>query len=104
MTELDRSRRSQDLYDLVSRLEHYRDFDPERQTDLSQIPGWVDKGPTQRDGVILNKLRNRLSISAVETIVVLQTQFAARQSYRKQRPPRAALSKHPAGAALYLEW
>ena len=60
MTELDRSRRSQDLYDVISRLEHYRDFDPERQTDLSKIPGWVDKGPTERDGIILNKLRNRL--------------------------------------------
>jgi predicted DNA-binding WGR domain protein len=60
MTELDRSLRSQDLYDVISRLEHYRDFDPERQTDLSRIPGWVDKGPTGRDGIILNKLRNRL--------------------------------------------
>ncbi len=59
-TELDRSRRSRDLYDVISRLEHYRDFDPERQADLSQIPGWVDKGPTERDGMILNKLRNRL--------------------------------------------
>src|ERR1700744_6530982 len=60
MTELDRARRSQDLYDIISRLEHYRDYDPEKQTDLSQIPGWVDKGPTERDGLILNKLRNRL--------------------------------------------
>ena len=59
-TELDRARRSQDLYDVISRLEHYRDFDPERQADLSQIPGWVDKGPTERDGMILNRLRNRL--------------------------------------------
>lgn len=59
-TELDRSRRSRDLYDVTSRLEHYRDFDPERQADLSQIPGWVDKGPTERDGMILNRLRNRL--------------------------------------------
>ncbi|HEV2481849.1 MAG TPA: DUF4011 domain-containing protein, partial [Puia sp.] len=59
-TELDRFRRSQDLYDVISRLEHYRDFDPEKQADLSQIPGWVDKGPTERDGIILNKLRNRL--------------------------------------------
>ena len=59
-TELDRARRSQDLYDVISRLEHYRDFDPGKLADLSQIPGWVDKGPTERDGVILNKLRNRL--------------------------------------------
>lgn len=60
MTELDRSRRSQDLYDIINRLEHYRDYDPEKQADLSLIPGWVDKNPTERDGVILNKLRNRL--------------------------------------------
>jgi predicted DNA-binding WGR domain protein/DNA polymerase III delta prime subunit len=60
MTELDRSRRSQDLYDVISRLEHYRDFDPERQTDLSLVPGWLDREPKIRDGVILNKLRNRL--------------------------------------------
>jgi len=59
-TELDRSRRSQDLYDVISRLEHYRDLDPGKLADLSKIPGWVDKGPTARDGVILNKLRNRL--------------------------------------------
>jgi predicted DNA-binding WGR domain protein/DNA polymerase III delta prime subunit len=59
-TELDRTFRARDLYDVISRLEHYRDFDPEKQADLSQIPGWVDKGPKERDGIILNKLRNRL--------------------------------------------
>ncbi|HWB94295.1 MAG TPA: DUF4011 domain-containing protein, partial [Puia sp.] len=60
MTELDRSRRSQDLYDVISRLEHYRDYDPEKQTDLSNVAGWVDKEPKDRDGFILNKLRNLL--------------------------------------------
>ena len=60
MTELDRALRSQDLYDIISRLEHYRDYDPEKQTDLSNIAGWVDKEPKDRDGFILNKLRNRL--------------------------------------------
>ncbi|WP_431217864.1 AAA domain-containing protein [Puia sp. P3] len=60
MTELDRGRRSQDLYDIIRRLEHYRDFDPEKQTDLSQIAGWVHKELKQREAFILNRLRNRL--------------------------------------------
>ena len=60
MTELDRSRRSQDLYEVIRRLEHYRDYDPEKQTDLSQIAGWVNKDLKERDAFILNKLRNRL--------------------------------------------
>ena len=60
MTELDRNRRSQDLYEVIRRLEHYRDYDPEKQTDLSQIAGWVDKDLKERDGFILNRLRNRL--------------------------------------------
>ncbi|MBS1662319.1 MAG: DNA helicase, partial [Bacteroidetes bacterium] len=60
MTELDRGRRSQDLYDVIRRVEHYRDYDPEKQTDLSQIAGWVHKELKARESYILNKLRNRL--------------------------------------------
>jgi len=60
MTELDRSRRTQDLYDVIDRLQHYRDYDPEKQTDLSRVAGWVHKELKQRDAFILNKLRNRL--------------------------------------------
>jgi len=60
MTELDRSRRTQDLYDVIQRLQHYRDYDPEKQTDLSQVPGWVNKEIKEREGFILNRLRNRL--------------------------------------------
>jgi predicted DNA-binding WGR domain protein/DNA polymerase III delta prime subunit len=60
MTELDRNRRSQDLYEVIRRLEHYRDYDPEKQSDLSQIAGWVDKDLKERDAFILNRLRNRL--------------------------------------------
>jgi superfamily I DNA and/or RNA helicase/predicted DNA-binding WGR domain protein len=60
MTTLDRSRRSQDLYDVIRRLENYRDYDPEKQTDLSQVAGWVNKAPKERGSFILNKLRNRL--------------------------------------------
>ncbi|HVU55105.1 MAG TPA: AAA domain-containing protein [Puia sp.] len=60
MTELDRSRRAQDLYDVIHRLQHYRDYDPEKTTDLSQVAGWVNKELTEREAFILNKLRNRL--------------------------------------------
>ena len=60
MTELDRGRRSPDLYDIIARLEHYRDYDPERQTDLSQVAGWVHKDLKDREAFILNRLRNRL--------------------------------------------
>jgi len=60
MTELDRHRRSQDLYDVINRLKNYRDFDPEKQTDLSKVAGWVNKELKERSQFILNKLRNRL--------------------------------------------
>ena len=60
MTELDRSRRTQDLYDVIQRLQHYRDYDPEKQTDLSKVAGWVHKEIKEREAFILNKLRNRL--------------------------------------------
>jgi predicted DNA-binding WGR domain protein len=60
MTELSRQKRIQDLYDIVNRLQHYRDYDAEKQTDLSNIAGWINKSLTNRNQLILNKLRNRL--------------------------------------------
>ncbi len=60
MTELDRRTRSQDLYELILRMEHYRDYDPEKQADLSQAAGWIHKEVKERETFILNKLRNRL--------------------------------------------
>jgi DNA polymerase III delta prime subunit len=60
MTESDRSRRSQDLYDVILRLEHYRDYDPEKQVDLSSVAGWVHTELKEKSDFILNKLRNRL--------------------------------------------
>ena len=60
MTELDRQKRISDLYDIIHRLRHYRDYDPEKQTDLSNIAGWVNKELKERSQFILNKLRNRL--------------------------------------------
>ncbi len=60
MTELDRSKRAADLYDIINRLRNYRDYDPEKQTDLSNVAGWVNKELTNRSQYILSKLRNRL--------------------------------------------
>ena len=60
MTELDRNKRCPDLLDAINRLQHYRDFDPEKQTDLSNVSGWVNKEISTRSQYILNKLRNRL--------------------------------------------
>jgi superfamily I DNA and/or RNA helicase/predicted DNA-binding WGR domain protein len=60
MTELDRAKRCQDLYDVINRLEHYRDFDPEKQIDLTKVAGWRTKEAANKGQFILGKLRNRL--------------------------------------------
>ena len=60
MTELDRHQRTSDLYDVIHRLKNYRDYNPEKQTDLSSVAGWVNKELKERSHFILNKLRNRL--------------------------------------------
>jgi len=60
MTELNRTQRTQDLHELIHRLEHYRDFDSEKQLDLGQMAGWKYQERKERQGFILNKLRNRL--------------------------------------------
>ena len=60
MTQLDRNKRAADLYDIIHRLKHYREYDPEKQTDLSKVAGWVTKELKEKSHFILNKLRNRL--------------------------------------------
>lgn len=60
MTALDRGARSADLYDIINRLKNYRNYDPEKQIDLSTASGWVDKKIDSRNQFILNKLKNRL--------------------------------------------
>ncbi|WP_346320840.1 AAA domain-containing protein [Chitinophaga sp. YIM B06452] len=60
MTELNRAHRTRDLQEAIHRLEHYRDFDPEKQLDLAQVAGWVTHDRSERQTFILNKLRNRL--------------------------------------------
>jgi superfamily I DNA and/or RNA helicase/predicted DNA-binding WGR domain protein len=60
MTEPDRSNRMQDLYEIIQRLKSYRDYDPEMQMDLSNVPGWISRKLDERSQLILSKLRNRL--------------------------------------------
>ncbi len=60
MTELDHHKRICDLYGIIHRLQNYRDYDTEKQTDLSNIAGRINKELKERSQFILNKLRNRL--------------------------------------------
>ncbi|HSC37793.1 MAG TPA: DUF4011 domain-containing protein, partial [Chitinophagaceae bacterium] len=60
MTELYPTRRSRDLQEIVQRLRYYRDYDPQRQEDLSRLAALQVKKPADRKEFILNKLRNRL--------------------------------------------
>lgn len=60
MTELDRKERSRDLQEIIQRLKCYRDYDPQRQTDLSKLAAFEVKKPSDRKTFILSKLRNRL--------------------------------------------
>ncbi len=60
MTELNRSQRSRDLQEIVQRLKYYRDYDPQKQTDLSTLAAFQIKKPSDRKTFILSKLRNRL--------------------------------------------
>lgn len=60
MTALDRAKRNADLYDIIFRLKSYRDYNPDKQIDLSKTAGWVNKEISSRHQYILNKLKNRL--------------------------------------------
>lgn len=60
MTELNRYERSRDLHEIIQRLKYYRDYDPQKGTDLSKLANFEVKKPTDRKRFILSKLRNRL--------------------------------------------
>lgn len=60
MTELDRVNRSRDLGEIILRLKHYRDYDPQKNSDLSRLAAFQIKKPSDRKAFILSKLRNRL--------------------------------------------
>ncbi|TCZ65036.1 AAA domain-containing protein [Flaviaesturariibacter aridisoli] len=60
MTELDRRKRSVDLGEVIQRLRNYRDYDPQRNTDLTELAATLTSKTSDRKGFILSKLRNRL--------------------------------------------
>ena len=60
MTDLDRSRRPQDLAALVSALENYRDQDIDLDADLVRDPGWKTADRPGRRALILSCLKRRL--------------------------------------------
>jgi superfamily I DNA and/or RNA helicase len=60
MTELDRSRRTGDLSEVIRILVHYRDDDPQDPIDPSRIAGWVHQELKEKGDRILSRLRNRL--------------------------------------------
>ncbi|WEK37017.1 MAG: AAA domain-containing protein [Candidatus Pseudobacter hemicellulosilyticus] len=60
MTELDRRKRNPDLQEIIQRLKFYRDYDPQRQADLSLLAAFQVRKPADRRDFILSRLRNRL--------------------------------------------
>ncbi|MGE9311555.1 AAA domain-containing protein [Niabella sp. CJ426] len=60
MTELNRDERYRDLEEAIQQLKYYRDYDPQRQTDLSTIAAFQTKKNADRKTFVLDKLRNRL--------------------------------------------
>lgn len=60
MTELDRSQRLSDLGEIIQRIRHYRDYNPERRADLSRLRAMENGKVVDRRTFVLNKLKNRL--------------------------------------------
>lgn len=60
MTELDRAQRLSDLQEIIQRIKHYRDYNPERRADLSKLKALENGKTVDRKTWILSKLKNRL--------------------------------------------
>jgi hypothetical protein len=60
MTELDRSRRPQDLATLVAALENYGDQEVDFEFDLAQVDGFGKQDLSTRHQIVLAKLQERL--------------------------------------------
>lgn len=60
MTELDRAQRLSDLQEIIQRIKHYRDYNPERRADLSKLKALENGKAVDRKTWILSKLKNRL--------------------------------------------
>lgn len=48
------------MKEIIQRLKFYRDYDPQKETDLSKLAAFQIKIPSDRKTFILSKLRNRL--------------------------------------------
>ena len=60
LTELDRSRRPQDLDSLLRTLENYRDQPCDFEIELARVPGFHVRDRRTRHEVVLSKLKERL--------------------------------------------
>ncbi|MCC6371128.1 MAG: DUF4011 domain-containing protein [Bacteroidia bacterium] len=60
MTELDRKKRARDLQEIIEKLKNYRDYNPEKQTDLTLLEGFKKQDVSTRSKWILNRLKSRL--------------------------------------------
>ncbi len=60
MTDLYRHRRARDLNEIIQRLKNFREYNPERQYDLSAIHGFVKRDISSKQQWILQRLKSRL--------------------------------------------
>lgn len=60
MTELDRKKRARDLHEIIEKLKNYRDYNPEKEIDLTSLEGFKNQDISTRSKWILNKLKSRL--------------------------------------------
>lgn len=60
MTELDRKKRIKDLYEVIEKLKNYRDYNPEKEIDLTTLEGFKNQDISSRNKWLLSKLKSRL--------------------------------------------
>ena len=60
MTELDRRKRTRDIYEAIDRLKNYRDYNPEKEIDITSLEGFKKQDISTRSKWILSKLKSRL--------------------------------------------
>jgi superfamily I DNA and/or RNA helicase/predicted DNA-binding WGR domain protein len=60
MTHLYREDRTANLVEVITKLEHYREYNPENYVDLTETEGFRRQDVSERGQWILSKLKNRL--------------------------------------------
>lgn len=60
MTELNRKKRSRDLNEVIEKLKNYRDYNPEKEIDITSLEGFKTQDISTRNKWILNRLKSRL--------------------------------------------